>query len=58
MPAEQIYIYAWGNNEKRITMKGRKCRVIFRTKILNSCLIEFLDNGQRECISRNAIRKV
>lgn len=53
----QRYIYCWGNNEKRATMKGRECIVIARGK-MNSCLIEFTDNGQREVTSRNSVRKI
>jgi len=49
------YIYRWGNNEKRKTLKGRYCDVLYRGK-MNSCLVEF-ENGQREVISRNALRK-
>jgi hypothetical protein len=49
------YIYVWGNNPKRATMKGRKCKVVARGA-MNSCLVEFED-GQREVVSRNAIRK-
>ena len=51
----QWYKYAWGNNPKRLTLKGRKCRVVARGK-MNSCMVEFED-GQREVISRNALRK-
>ena len=54
--AEQWYEYRWGNNPKRATLKGRKCRVLARGK-MNSCMVEF-ENGQRECVSRNALRKV
>jgi hypothetical protein len=54
--SEQLYTYIWGNNEKRRTMQGRTCRVIGRLK-KNSCVIEFTDTGQREVISRNALRK-
>ena len=43
--------YRWGNNEKRATMKGRECKIIARGK-KNSICIEFLDNGQREIVSR------
>jgi len=50
------YIYSWGNNEKRRTMKNRICRVIYRGK-MNSALVEF-ENGQREIISRNALRRL
>lgn len=54
---EKLYRYAWGDNAKRVTMKGRVCRVLARG-LKNSRLIEFVDNGQRECVSGNAIRKV
>lgn len=50
------HYYSWGNNEKRATLKGRKMRVIARGT-MNSALVEF-ENGQREIISRNAIRKL
>jgi len=50
------YIYIWGNNPKRQTLKGRKCHILQRFT-MNSALIEF-ENGQKEVISRNALRKV
>ena len=50
------YRYAWGNNSKRAILKGRHCRVIARLA-LNSAVVEF-ESGQRECISRNALRRV
>jgi hypothetical protein len=53
---EQKYIYGWKNNSKRQTLYGRICRVIARMK-MNSAWVEF-ENGQQECISRNALRKV
>ena len=56
--AKQLYKYCWGNNLKRRTMKGRICRLICRAKKMNSCMIEFTDNGQLECVSRNSLRKV
>ena len=56
--SEQLYTYAWGNNAKRKTMKGRTCRVIHRTRRMNSVYIEFTDTGQREIVSRNALRKL
>ena len=49
------YIYTWGNNLKRISLKGHKCKVLARGA-LNSCLVEF-ENGQKEVVSRNALRK-
>lgn len=55
--AEQLYTYCWGNNEKRKIMQGRTCKVIARAK-RNNCWIEFEDNGQQECVSRWALRKV
>jgi len=51
-----IYIYRWGNNPKRKIMKGRHCRVLARGK-MNSCLVQFIDTGQREITSRNALKK-
>jgi hypothetical protein len=53
--SEFPYIYAWRNNSKRTTLYGRRFRVIVRAG-RNSALVEF-DDGQREVISRNAIRK-
>jgi len=50
-----IYLYTWGNNEKRAMLKGKKCRVVARGK-MNSALVEF-EGGQREVISRNALRR-
>lgn len=52
----QLYRYAWGNNERRKELKGRVCIIIKRMS-MNSALVEFTDNGQREVISRNALRK-
>ena len=49
------YTYSWRNNSKRLTLLNRECRVIVRGS-MNSALIEFED-GQREVISRNALRK-
>ncbi len=50
------YYYAWKNNSKRATLYRRHCNVLVRG-IMNSALVEF-ENGQREVISRNALRKV
>jgi hypothetical protein len=49
------YTYAWKNNEKRATLHGRALRVLARGA-MNSALVEF-ENGQREVISRNALRR-
>lgn len=51
-----MYRFAWGNNPKRAEMKGRICRLIAAGK-MNSVMIEFLDDGSRECVSRRALRK-
>jgi hypothetical protein len=52
---ETVYRYAWKNNVKRAALYGRLCRVLARGR-MNSIMIEFLDNGQREITSRNAVR--
>jgi hypothetical protein len=59
-PVEQrvmTHFYSWRNNEKRLTLYNRPCRVIGRFKKMNSCLLEF-ENGQQEVVSRNAIRRL
>ncbi len=53
---KMIYYYAWKNNEKRATMYRRLCKVVVRGA-LNSCLVQFLDNEEREVVSRNALRR-
>jgi hypothetical protein len=50
------YFYAWKNNPKRESLYKRTFRVLVRG-IKNSALVEFED-GQREIISRNAIRRI
>jgi hypothetical protein len=50
------YYYAWKNNSKRATLYRRHFKVLARGA-MNSALVEF-ENGQREVISRNAMRKV
>lgn len=54
---EQLYRYSWGNNAKRARMKGRVCHLL-ATGSMNSALIEFVDNGQREVTSRRALRRL
>ena len=51
------YYYSWKNNSKRETLYKRACRVVARGR-MNSCLIEFFDNKQRECVSRNAVKRL
>jgi len=55
--AEQFYTYVWSNNEKRKKLKGRVCRIITTGK-KNSVLVEFVDNGIMEIVSRRAIRRI
>lgn len=50
------FLFNWANNSKRKTMKGRVCKVLARGK-MNSILIEFCDNKQREIVSRNSLIK-
>ena len=50
------HTYAWGNNAKRATLKGRACRILARGKKA-SVLIEFAD-GQREVVSYRALRRI
>ena len=54
---EQLYRYAWANNAKRATLKGRLCRLLARMS-MNSIVIQFADNDQIEVTSGNAIRKI
>ncbi len=55
---EQLYVYRWGNNARRLELKGRICRVIHRLKTMNTQVVKFVDNGEVEIISRNALRKL
>jgi len=50
------HYYAWKNNSKRATLYKRRFKVLARLHF-NSALVEF-ENGQRECISRNAMRRL
>ncbi len=50
-----MYVYCWGNNAVRQTLKGRRCRVLARG-VLNSALVEF-EGGERHVVSRNALRR-
>lgn len=51
------HIYAWGNNEKRATMKGRACRILARSRRMSSLMIQF-ENGQREIVSLRSVRRI
>lgn len=50
------WVYIWGNNPKRKTMKGKLCRVISRATRMRSVLIE-LEDGRREIVSYRALRQ-
>ena len=53
---EHFYVFRW----TRPGLKGRKgtvCRLLKRGR-MNSCSIEFLSDGYRAIVSRNAIRKM
>lgn len=52
---DRLYLYAWGNNSKRSTLKGKTCRILKHGK-MNSVLLEFED-GQREISDRRALRR-
>lgn len=57
----ETYIYRWGSqanavSRHRLFYKGRKCKVIARGK-MNSCAVQFLDNGEILNTSRNALQK-
>ena len=51
-----LYRFTWGNNKKRLSLKGRKCWIV-ATGRMRSTLVEFVDTGQREIVSRWALRK-
>ena len=51
------YVFVWGNNPKRATLKNRQCRKLAVGK-MRSCLVEFSDNRQREIVSVRALRRV
>ena len=50
------FVYQWGNNPKRATLKGRACHIIAHGT-LRSVLVEFEDTGQREVVSRRALHE-
>jgi hypothetical protein len=40
----------------RAVLRGRRCRVVVRSRRFNSCLVEFED-GRRDVVSRHALRR-
>lgn len=62
--SEQVYLFRWkspvdryGNRTKWPEMYGRHCRMLVHGG-MNNRLVEFLDDGQREIVNGNAIRKI
>jgi hypothetical protein len=55
--SEPVYVYAWGNNERRAGLKGRRCVVEARGN-MRTVLVRFLDNDERVTTSGRALRKV
>lgn len=49
-----LYIFRWG--KYRPDLKGKRRRVLARGT-MNSCLVQFIDSGEKIITSRNAIRK-
>lgn len=54
--AARVYVFAWGNNERRAALKGRRCVVEARGR-MNTVLVRFLDTGERVTTSRRALRE-
>lgn len=59
-----LYVYRWRNNCKRLAMRGRLCTIVARAgysgqqgRRFNTRLARFVDNGQTEVVSGNALRK-
>lgn len=51
---EQLYV--WRVATRYPDRKGTPCRVLVRGK-MNSCLVEFVNDGYRTVTSRNYVRK-
>jgi hypothetical protein len=52
-----LYTYAWGNNERRLELKGRVCRIIAKGR-MNTVLVEFIDNNEKVTTSIRALREI
>ena len=50
-----VYVFAWGNNERRAQLKGRRCIIEARGR-MNTVLVRFLDNEERVTTSYRALR--
>ena len=53
---KMTHVFTWGNGEKRLTLKGRECRILVHGK-KRSVRVEF-ENGQLEIVDRYALRKI
>ena len=56
MAANPPYDFVWFWRARLPERKGEPCRILVRSRRLNSCLVEFAD-GLRVVTSRNAVRK-
>jgi hypothetical protein len=50
-----LYVYTWGNNERRAMLKGRGC-VVEARGAMGTVLVRFPDNGERVTTSSRALR--
>lgn len=50
----RLFVYRWGNNEKRAQLKGRRC-VVEARGAKGTVLLRFIDTGERVTTSRRAI---
>ena len=39
-------IYQWGNNPVRALLKGRRCRIVVKSRRMGSVLLEFEDGAR------------
>lgn len=51
------HYYAWRTEKNRKALFGRPCRILAASG-RNSLLVEFTDDGQREVVSRRAVRRI
>ncbi len=50
-------IYVWRVRTRLAERFGQACRVLVRSRRMNSCLVEFESDGYRVVTSRNYLRK-
>jgi hypothetical protein len=51
----KVHVYAWGNNERRAALKGRRC-VVEARGAMGTVLVRFLDTGERVTTSFRALK--